>query len=177
MNEIYFYFIFCNMRNELPSFEKHEEPELITKTLTSSELVDFIYKGEALPQDERFISQDKGGVFKYFDLSEITNPLSRGERFFPLIELEGEVIGLAELEKKPEDSKTFWIKFLSIDSEYQNKGYASKLAEEIFRFAQKEDISLETSSYSEIGYQKLKSLFKRLAEEMSVNFIDTERKI
>jgi GNAT superfamily N-acetyltransferase len=65
-----------------------------------------------------------------------------------------------------------WIKFLSIDPEFQNRGYASQLAQEVFSFAKRFGVKLETSSYSDDGYEKLKGVFNRLASEHGVQFID-----
>jgi GNAT superfamily N-acetyltransferase len=97
------------------------------------------------------------------------------ENRFPVVKEGNKIVGLSELEKSPYTDKTFWIQFLSVDPKYQNKGYASRLAEEIFRFAKQEDYSLETSSYTEVGYEKLKDLFNKMAQKYSVNFIDKEK--
>lgn len=152
------------------NFENKENISITTTTLNSSELVDLVYKGNNLPQDYRFLSEEEGGVFKYFSLMHMGR-----ENKFPVVKENNKIVGLSELEKSPYSEKTFWIQFLSIDPKYQNKGYASKLAEEIFRFAKQEGYSLETSSYTEIGYEKLKTLFNKLAEKYSVNFIDKEK--
>jgi len=162
---------------ELVNLEKNKEIKPEVKILTPFELEKIIYKGESLPQDDRFLPSEKGGVFKYFDISDFTNVLDKSNKFYPVIKIENKIVGLAELEENPNTFKTLWIKFLSIDSNQQNKGYASKLAEEIFKFAQKEGYSIESSSYSEIGYQKLKELFIKFAEKFDVNFIDTDKKV
>ncbi|MFA6251128.1 MAG: GNAT family N-acetyltransferase [Candidatus Paceibacterota bacterium] len=152
------------------SFEKKESLSITTQTLNASELIDLIYKGNNLPQDNRFLPTEEGGVFGYFNLMHAGR-----DNKFPVVKEGDKIVGLSELEKSPYSDKTFWIQFLSIDPKYQNKGYASKLGEEIFRFAKQEGYSLETSSYTEIGYEKLKGLFNKLAEEYSVNFIDKKK--
>lgn len=145
------------------------------ETISAHALIDLIYKGSGSPQDERFLPTEDGGVFRYFNLADAIH--NKENKFYSLIKVDDKVIGLCELEKSPFQEKTFWIKFLSIDPEYQNQGYASRLAEEVFRFAKQEDVALETSSYTtKEGYEKLKPLFIRLAKDFSVNFIDKEKR-
>ena len=154
-------------------FEKREEISSKTETIRSDVLENLIYKGTGEPQDRRFLSTEEGGVFKYFDPRDMTDPLGNHEnKFFSLIKIDDKIIGLSELEKNPYQENSFWIKFLSIDPEYQGKGYASKLAEEVFRFAKQKGFSVETSSYTDEGYKKLKDLFNKLANKYSVKFID-----
>lgn len=149
-----------------------EKEKISAETISANALKNIIYKGESLPQDNRFLSFKEGGVFKYFEIDDLFN--NKENKFYSLIKESQKIVGLSELEKNPYEENVMWIKFISIDPEYQEKGYASKLAEEIFRFAKENGISLETSSYSPEGHQKLKKIFKRLSEKYSVNFIDKE---
>jgi GNAT superfamily N-acetyltransferase len=159
---------------EKPYFESQEEI-IITKTLHTKELLERVYKGERLPADKRLASDKSGGVFKYFDLGNLD---SYGEenRFYPIVEKNKEIIGLAELEKNPEQKEMLWIKFLSVDPKYQGKGYGKKLAEEIFQFAKLNGYFLYGSIYSDEGRKKLKNLFSTLSEKYSVDFIDPENR-
>lgn len=84
---------------------------------------------------------------------------------------------MAELQQNPYEEKVYWIQFVSVDPKYRDKGYGSKLIREVFRFAKEKGIILEASAYSPSGYEKLKPLQKRLAEEMGVEFRDMERRI
>ena len=154
----------------MESLEKNENLIATTETLTTDALIEIIYRGKNLPQDKRFLSKEEGGVFGYSALEETS--IYKEDFHFPVIKIGDKIIGLSKLQKDPYKDKNYWIQFLSIDPKYQEKGYASKLAEEIFRFAKQEGYSLETSSYTEIGYEKLKDLFNKLAEQYSVNFID-----
>lgn len=156
--------------------ESREQLPCVSKIITSNELLDLIYKGESLPQDNRFLPIEEGGVFKYFNIDDLTRTHNE-KKFYPLIEVNKQVIALSELEENPYQQKSFWIKFVSVDPRYQNLGYASKLAEEIVRFAKKKDFSLESSSRSEEGYLKLKSLFDRLTKQYSVHYIDKDKKL
>jgi GNAT superfamily N-acetyltransferase len=158
---------------EKSNLETKENLSVTTEILTTDALVEIIYKGKNLPQDKRFLSEEEGGVFKYPPLEGIS--FYEKDIFFPILKVGDEIVGLSKLEKDPYKNKNLWILFISIDPKYQNKGYASRLAEEIFRYAKKEGYSLETSSYTEIGYEKLKSLFNKLAEEYSVKFFDKEK--
>lgn len=154
-------------------FEKKEELEIKTETITSDVLIDLIYRGKGEPQDKRFMSKGKGGVFENFDPTRLDH---RGDKFYPIVEVGTKIVGLAELEKSPFQDKTFWLKLLSIDPEYQNMGYTHKLAEEMVKFVKGKNFTLETSSYNEKGFEKLKGLLKRLAEKYLVEFIDKEDK-
>lgn len=156
------------------SIEKKEE-YLESKSINAQELIDLIYKGESLPQDTRFLSTDKGGVFKYFDPRDLFENIEN--KVYSIVKNNEEVVALGELEKNSHSLKAYWIKFLSVDPKYQGKWYASILAEEIFKFAKEKNIILESSSYTEEGEQKLKALFNILAEKFSVEFIDSDKNI
>lgn len=58
-----------------------------------------------------------------------------------------------------------------VDPAYQNKDYTSKLIQEIFNFSEKNVYSLELSSYYTEGEKKLEKVFKRCAEESSVQVV------
>ncbi|MFA6446051.1 MAG: GNAT family N-acetyltransferase [Candidatus Paceibacterota bacterium] len=160
----------------MESLNKNEKLATTTETLTTlttlttDALIEIIYRGKNLPQDKRFLSKEEGGVFEYSALEGTS--INKEDFHFPVIKIGDNIIGLSKLQKDPYKDRNYWIQFLSIDPKYQEKGYASKLAEEIFRFAKQKGYSLETSSYTGIGYLKLKGLFRKLAEKYSVNFID-----
>ncbi len=121
------------------------------------------------------LSIDKGGVFKYFDPRDLFDNIEN--KVYSIIKNDKEITALGELEKNPYSQNTYWIKFLSVDPIYQGNGYASVLAEEIFKFAKNNNISLESSSYTTEGQKKLKAVFKRLAKKFEVNFIDSDKSI
>ena len=154
--------------------EQNEHP-IESKIINPQELIDIIYKGESIPQDDRFLSIDKGGVFKYFDPRDLFENVEN--KVYSVIKNDKEITALGELEKNPYSQDTYWVKFLSVDPIYQGNGYASILAEEIFKFAKNNNISLENSTYTAEGQEKLKDVFKRLAEKFAVNFIDSDKNI
>ena len=155
------------------NFEKEECLISATETVDSDVLQNIIYKGTGLPQDKRFFDIEDGGVFRYFTPRDTI--LNAEDKFYSLVKIDDKIVGLSELEKNPNQENIFWIKFISIDPEYQGQGYASKLSEEIFRFAKKNGLTLEASIYNSEGYKKIKPILNRFASEFSVNFIDKEK--
>jgi GNAT superfamily N-acetyltransferase len=151
---------------------ENKENELIsTETLKTDELINLIYKGDFLPQDDRFLRVEDGGVFKYFNIRDLD--LNRNEKFYPIVKIGEKIVGLSELLKDSYNENNLWIQFLSIDPKEQNKGYASKLIKEIFEFTSKNNYSLEASSYTDIGFEKLRPVFERLSKEYpNVKFIN-----
>jgi ribosomal protein S18 acetylase RimI-like enzyme len=117
--------------------EQNESIKTTTKVLSPEELEVLIYQGKGTVQDTRFLPVEKGGSFKYFLLENVTgNILRKDSKYaFPVVMEGDKIVGISELQMNPDNPKIFWIKFISIDPKYQGRGYASKLAEEIFRFA------------------------------------------
>ncbi|MFC1608752.1 GNAT family N-acetyltransferase [Patescibacteria group bacterium] len=154
-----------------------KEPEIKTSIISKEELLGRIYKGESLPQDKRFLAVKKGGVFKYFKLDNLTNPFA-GDFSYAISEEGDKITGLAELQKSADDENIIWMKFLSIDPEFQGKRHASKVAREVMEYIKDNNLTLEMSSYSSReGWEKLKPLFRRLSDEYEVEMIDEERKM
>jgi GNAT superfamily N-acetyltransferase len=156
---------------------EHKDKQPVSETLTRESLKEIIYQGERFPQDDRFQDTKDGGVFRYFDISDVIEGYT--EKYFPVARnQDGMVVGLSEIEKNPDEEDIFWIKYISVDPEFRGEGYATKTAQEIFNFAKKYDYILQASSYSTPeGLQQLKPLLKRLAEETGVELIDHDKKI
>jgi len=157
--------------------ENKEHLPVISQTVSREEMLSLVYQGEHRITDKRFFSAEKGGAFKYFP-GELFNTSSfKGERelYYPMVKEGDKIVGVGELEKNPYEEGVFWIKFVSVDPEYQGKGYGRKLTEEVFRFAKERGIKLEASSYSRDGWAKLKPLQNKLAKETGVDFQDTDR--
>jgi hypothetical protein len=77
---------------------ENKENELIsTETLKTDELINLIYKGDFLPQDDRFLRVEDGGVFKYFNIRDLD--LNRNEKFYPIVKIGEKIVGLSELLK------------------------------------------------------------------------------
>jgi len=152
---------------------EQQEDLIDSQMINPQELVDIIYKGERLPQDQRFLSVDDGGVFKYFAPRDLFQNVEN--KIYSIVKNNQEILALGELEKDPHKANNYWIKFLSVDPKYRDRGYASRLAEEIFKFAKNKNISLQSSSYTSEGEERLKNLFNKLAKKFEVDFIDGER--
>ncbi len=150
--------------------KENKEDKISTKILSREDLFDIIYKETSEFPDRRFSHPDKGGVFKYFDVRG--GSIFSDGTHYPIISAGDKIIGIGELKQDPYNDKNFWIQHISIDPEYEGMGNASKLAESIFAFAKEIGYSVETSSYTDVGFQKLKPLFNKLAEEYGVEFID-----
>lgn len=162
---------------EQVDLEQKENSPVSTETLTKAELLNLIYKDESEPQDKRFLPTKDGGVFKYLYLPDIISSLNpQKEILFPVVRVGDEIVGLAQLEKSPYKENCYWVSFISVDPAYQGNGYASKLIEEIFSFAKKENISLKASSYKEDGFLKLKDKLKQEAEKTGVVWEDEEKR-
>lgn len=153
------------------TMKRNEKSPQKIETITGQELLNRIYKGESFPQDTRFLPTEKGGVFKYLDINEIPE-----NSFYPIIEFDNKIVGLAELEQDPSESRNLWIKFVSVDPEYQGNKFATALIEEIVAFAKHNGYSLEISRYSDEGEKKIKHLFQEFAEKSSVKIIDSSIK-
>lgn len=161
------------MENNLNSIkiERKENLLVTTETISTSDLINIIYKGENLPQDNRFLVTGEGGVFEYFEIKDLNSNLN--DKFYPIVKVGEKIVGLSELLKDPFNNRNLWIQFLSIDPKEQNNGYATKLAKEIFEFAKKNNYSLEASRYTEKGFEKMRPVFERLSREYSgVEFIN-----
>jgi len=152
------------------NIKENKEDKISTKILSREDLFDIIYKETSEFPDRRFSHPDKGGVFKYFDVRG--GSIFPDSMHYPVISVGDNIVGIGELKQNPHNDKNFWIGHISIDPEYEGLGYASKLAKSIFAFAKEIGYSVETSSYSDVGFQKLKPLFNKLAKEYGVEFID-----
>ncbi len=152
--------------------ENKESLVLESKVLSAQELMERVYKGEILPQDNRFLSIDDGGVFKYLFLDEVADYRNRERIIYPVVENENKIIGIAGLGKDPYKEKNLWVKFVSVDPAYQNHGAASKLLEAIFTYAKENGYSLQTSRYTDVGILKLRKKVHELAQSMGVPLLD-----
>lgn len=163
------------MKNPEMKINRNEDISISAQTITAKELEDLIYKKTSFPQDKRFMPEEEGGVFHYFSPTDVFEGQER--KFYSIIKDTNNIIGLCELEKSPfsYEEKTFWLKFFSIDPEYQNKGHSRKLAEEVFKFVKEQGYKIQGSQYSEQGKEKLRELFNEMAQKYAVDFIDKRK--
>lgn len=147
-------------------FENYKKPELhIFDTRAFS---DYVYGNSGILKDPTIVDR-----IKYF-LPELDLPRFKETLyilFFPLT-LGEKVIGLGKLHEDPYNKENYWIQYISIDPKYQSKGYATEIATAMFKWAVENNKSLESSSYNEIGTERIKKVFNRLATEYNVKFKD-----
>ena len=132
--------------------------------------------------DLRFKNKMDGGDkrFKYmqldldmrkdYDQSDIINNLK--QVYFFGLEVNDITVALAHIRRSPYIENTYWLSYLCVDPDYEGNGYASQLAEHIFKWFRERNLQFETSSYTEEGFVKLKPLFNKLATKYDVPFID-----
>lgn len=127
--------------------------------------------------DPRFLRKNDGGakVFKYYQYSDYSGyGINENNTIFFGIFENDIMVGLVRiyLNDDNKEQNIWWLTYLCIDPEYSSKGYASKLADYIFKYFKDHNYTFETSSYTEEGFVKLKPLFNKLALKYGVPFID-----
>jgi hypothetical protein len=114
----------------------------------------------------RFFSNND---FNYFEERDV-------KPFYIVLQTtEDKVIGLIKLGHYIHDNKndkSYSIAFFSIDIEYRNKGLSKIMMDEMFKFSKKQGLELTTSSYSYVGFVKLRKNLNLTAKEHDVVFID-----
>lgn len=146
--------------------ESRESARVTASTLSGTELFERVYKKQSLPQDSRFKRKEDGGVFTYFQLDKL---LRRKENLLYSVVSEGDlIVGLAELEKSPDENHLYWMTFLSVDPKFQGRGYSARLIEEMFRFAEANGMNLEISRFTEQGEQRIRRGIEERAKTSSI---------
>ena len=125
---------------------KEKIPVIKIKTLTTDELENIINKGSDITK-ERFKNLDDGGVFTFFYNEDVFDPRLRDRNLYTIAEENSVIVGIGKLTKRQEQENLYEIASVSVDSKYQNRGYAKKILEEIFRTAKQNGWTLVASSY------------------------------
>jgi GNAT superfamily N-acetyltransferase len=146
------------------------------KVLTSEQLIERIYQGEHTPQDKRFLPIKNGGVFNYFHLGDLIS-YNEKKLFFVSAEVDEKIVGLSQLGEDPYKENNLFLQFVSVDPKYQGKGYASKILEGVFDFANKSHKSLELSFYTDEGKQKLEKVVDRLIGKTPIKIFDNHGQV
>jgi len=148
------------------------------EVLTQKEMKDIVYPNGSTVEDDRFMSLNSGGAFAYFDPYDvIENPMrtayygSESPKFFVLSKEVGVVAGIAELEQSSDNPEVYWIQHVSVDETYQGDGHGRKLLEGIFAFAQKEGVTLQGSTRTFMGNERLAHLIEELSHQTGVEYI------
>lgn len=82
------------------------------------------------------------------------------------------VVGAAGVHPSRDEERVIAIWFLSVDPDYQGQGIAKTLAEMVFKYAAENNLRVRSSSYTEMGAERLKHHFEALAQKYKVPFKD-----
>ncbi len=164
---------YCMIKNEQFDNYKEKKEKISLEILERDELKKLIYQDSNIP-DGRFVDPDHGGVFHYFDLDEVINPLNQDRMVFPIIKENDLIVGIIDMEYSPTQERVAWVKGVSVDPKYQDKGYSSKLLEKMFEYAQRNNLILQISKYGQTGdgEKKLQKPTERLAKQYGVKIIN-----
>lgn len=101
-----------------------------------------------------------------------------GELYFPVVMIDGIVVAIAKVWKSTMDRYPFHsISMFEVAPEYRGAGYATMLADEMFRLAKEKGLTLGVHDYTKDGWTKLKPLFIEKAKQYGVKLVDTESKL
>ena len=154
------------------TFEKQEQPSIKVQTISAEELLRRIFDEEAREWDKRFLPEDDGGAFHFFNPEDVTDSEQRENSFYSIIEVNDLIVGLARIKKNPNLENNFWFMSVQVDPKYQDKGYARKLIEEVCKFVSEKGCSLLLSMYKSEGREKLKHIIDDLIKDGAVKVID-----
>ena len=113
---------------------------------------------------------DEIRFFTSNDLSYMSDKLNS---HFILLENDGKIIGLCKLANYiSDDINTYSIGFFTINKEFRNKGYSRMMVDELFKLAKQNKWKIKTSSYTYVGFIKLRNIFNEYSEKHLVEFID-----
>lgn len=142
----------------------------MASTLSKQEMLD-VCVDHARKDSKRFHELDHGGAFRYFFPEQL---YGAHELYFPVVMINNEIVGMAQLNKSPYRENTAWISFISMDPKYQGMGHASVLVDELFHFASQKGWDIEGSSRSEMGQQRLSHLIDRCSRKYGVKYIPSD---
>lgn len=87
--------------------------------------------------------------------------------------VDGRIVGAAGLQVSPDESRVLWLVFVSVAEDFRELGIGSMLAKAAFEYARGAQCRIRASSYTEMGAERLKKVFERLAgENPDVGFKD-----
>lgn len=72
------------------------------------------------------------------------------------------ILAAGGLEKNPRDESIWWIKHVSVDTNYQSQGFARQIFEAMFKYAIKHHIKLQPSAFTKMGQDRLLHIYNDL---------------
>ena len=95
--------------------------------------------------------------------------------YFVVLKENDIVIGVAKIAHYYMDNLTeneYSLAYLSIDINHRNKGYTRLMCDEMFKNLKEQGLELRTSSYTYVGFIKLRKLLNFYSEKHGVKFYD-----
>lgn len=154
--------------------KKEHEPEVCVEVLNTDELEQMIEQGNA-ELKRRMKSPEDGGAFTYFFPDITFDHRMRDRSMHVVVNENGNVVGIGKLTKMINQTDVYEIAAVSVDPEFQGRGYARKMLEEMFRLAREKHWTLVSSGYSTDGKEKLEKIDRELAEKYQVTFFDENK--
>lgn len=139
------------------------------EVLNNKEFFELVYGKSSLPSDRTIFKR-----IKYFDVHDIS--YSNKISYFVVLKENNKVIGLAKLAHYKMDNmheNEYSLAYLSIDINYRNKGYTRLMCEKMFEFIKKINLDLKSSSYTYVGFVKLRKLLIEYSKKHEVNFSES----
>ena len=150
----------------LRKFENFSNNEITVKSVNLKE-----FRKEL--DSYRKVNNDIFKRIRYFTSSDIGYMSDDIDPHFIVLKSGEKIIGLCKLGNYMSDSDgVYSISFFTIDKNYRNKGYSRILADELFRFAKERGWVIKTSTYTYVGFKKLRHLLNEYSKKHDVNFID-----
>ena len=73
-----------------------------------------------------------------------------------------QIVADGALQQSPYEEKELWIKHISVDEDYRNRGYARAIMDSIYKYAVKKKQYLVHSSFSDMGERHLPNMISQL---------------
>lgn len=93
--------------------------------------------------------------------------------YFVVLYNKSKIIGVAKIGEYPYKPKNrYSLSYLSIDKKYQGLGYSKMIVSELFNFLKNNNLSLDSSRYTDIGEKRLRKILNEYSKIYNVEFID-----
>lgn len=74
------------------------------------------------------------------------------------------IVGMAGLQVNPYNNQELWIKFVSVDPDYQGQGIARQLLGKVYEYAHEKHKNLKSSSFTDDG-ERLRHIHSELQKQ------------